>query len=168
MNAKQFITGRRDKEKREVASLTKIMTFYTVMSLMNQFGLKLKDTYVRISINAAAINGTTAYLRIGDVLTVWDLLHGLMLPSGNDAAYALAEFFGEILMDEEEKDNSNFYYYGMPINYFLREMNRNGKLLGLKYSNFDSPHGLSNSNNFSCAFDMAKLSSICMNKFKEF
>ena len=43
---------------------------------------------------AASINGTSARLRNGDILSVWDLLHGLMLPSGNDAATSLAEHFG--------------------------------------------------------------------------
>ena len=42
------------------------------------------------------IPGTTANLKIGDVLTVEDLIYGMMLPSGNDAAYALAEFFGKV------------------------------------------------------------------------
>jgi len=40
------------------------------------------------------MSGTSAELRMGDVLSVWDVLHGLMLPSGNDAAIALAEHFG--------------------------------------------------------------------------
>ena len=43
------------------------------------------------------VPGTTANLKIGDVLTVEDLIYGMMLPSGNDAAYALAEFFGKVI-----------------------------------------------------------------------
>ena len=49
------------------------------------------------------IPGTSANLKIGDVLTVEDLIYGMMLPSGNDAAYALAEFFGKVI--EESKNN---------------------------------------------------------------
>ena len=49
---------------------------------------------IEISEHAADTSGTTAELKPGDILSVWDLLHGLMLPSGNDAAMQLAEYFG--------------------------------------------------------------------------
>jgi len=49
---------------------------------------------LQVSKTAATVGGTSAKLRSGDVLSVWDLLHGLMLPSGNDAAMTLAEHFG--------------------------------------------------------------------------
>lgn len=52
-----------------------------------------------MSKNAATVGGTSAKLRTGDVLSVWDLLHGLMLPSGNDAAIVLAEHFGQYLFE---------------------------------------------------------------------
>ena len=45
------------------------------------------------------MGGTTAKIRTGDELSVWDMLHGLMLPSGNDAAICLAENFGEYLYE---------------------------------------------------------------------
>ena len=53
---------------------------------------------IKVSENAGNITGTSAELGVGDVLSVNDLLYGLMLPSGNDAAVALAEHFGEILL----------------------------------------------------------------------
>ena len=43
------------------------------------------------------ISGTTARLREGDNLTLWDLLHGMMLPSGNDAGFLIADFFGRYI-----------------------------------------------------------------------
>jgi D-alanyl-D-alanine carboxypeptidase len=52
---------------------------------------------VKISENAGNISGTSAELAEGDELSIHDLLYGLMLPSGNDSAVALAEFFGGIL-----------------------------------------------------------------------
>jgi D-alanyl-D-alanine carboxypeptidase (penicillin-binding protein 5/6) len=54
-------------------------------------------TYVSISRVAANVKGTSADLIEGDILTVSQLSYGLMLPSGNDAAFALAEYFGEVL-----------------------------------------------------------------------
>lgn len=59
---------------------------------------------------AAFVEGTSAQLVPNDTLTVWELLHGLMLPSGNDAAFALAEFFGRLLIEngkEEKKVGQN-------------------------------------------------------------
>jgi D-alanyl-D-alanine carboxypeptidase len=52
---------------------------------------------IEVSGDAAGVHGTSADLVEGDTLTIWQLLHGLMLPSGNDAAHALAEYFGALL-----------------------------------------------------------------------
>jgi D-alanyl-D-alanine carboxypeptidase (penicillin-binding protein 5/6) len=49
---------------------------------------------LQVSKNAATVGGTSAKLKTGDVLSIWDLLHGLMLPSGNDAGIVMAEHFG--------------------------------------------------------------------------
>lgn len=87
-----------ERDRREVASLTKIMTCYTVLNLIKKFNISEKNTMVVISENAANITGTTADLIAGDTLSIWDLLFGLMLPSGNDAAIALAEYFGQLLL----------------------------------------------------------------------
>ena len=54
---------------------------------------------LKVSKTAASVGGTTARLRTGDELSVWDTLHGLMLPSGNDAATCLAEHFGPYLYE---------------------------------------------------------------------
>ena len=83
-----------ERERREIASLTKIRTCYTVLHLLERLGIDEKKYYICISDNAASTIGTSADLRKNDQITVWDLLHGLMLPSGNDAAVALAEHFG--------------------------------------------------------------------------
>jgi D-alanyl-D-alanine carboxypeptidase len=55
---------------------------------------------ITVSRTSENINGTTAYLRFGDILSLWDLLHGLMLPSGNDAAILLSEHFGSLISKE--------------------------------------------------------------------
>ena len=59
--------------------------------------LDIKKTFFTVSENAATTAGTTAYLKPGQRLRIIDLLHGLMLPSGNDAAVTLAENFGDRL-----------------------------------------------------------------------
>jgi D-alanyl-D-alanine carboxypeptidase len=62
-----------------------------------------KETEVRISRTAANMVGTTANLCFGDQIKLIDLLYGLMLPSGNDAAFAIAEYFGKIILMESEE-----------------------------------------------------------------
>ena len=74
-------------------------------------------TRVTVSELAARIGGTSARLRAGDTLTVEDLMYGMMLPSGNDAALVLAETIGDFLCDCEEATSQGF------ISCFVREMN---------------------------------------------
>ena len=57
----------------------------------------MRNTFFKVSLKAHQTIGTTANLIDGQVLTIYDLLHGLMLPSGNDAAMVLAENFSERL-----------------------------------------------------------------------
>lgn len=59
----------------------------------------MRRTMLKVSKTAASMGGTTAKIRTGDELSVWDMLHGMMLPSGNDAAMCLAENFGEYLYE---------------------------------------------------------------------
>lgn len=82
-------------EVREIASLTKIMTAYVSLQLARDFHLDLHKTFFLVSENASSQPGTTANLKTGQRVRIFDLLHALMLPSGNDAAVTLAENFGE-------------------------------------------------------------------------
>jgi len=80
-------------EIRQMASLTKIMTCYVAVKLAQDLNLILKTTWFPVSSFACSVGGTTAHLEIGQRVCVYDLLIGLMLPSGNDASIALAEGF---------------------------------------------------------------------------
>ena len=86
--------GRREYQRREVASLTKIMTCHVVLQLCKQWQVNITRTRILVSDVAANIRGTSALLKTGDLLTIEKLLYALMLPSGNDAAFALAQYFG--------------------------------------------------------------------------
>jgi serine-type D-Ala-D-Ala carboxypeptidase (penicillin-binding protein 5/6) len=57
--------------------------------------LDLDEIKIKVTSSIASVTGTTASLKVGDNLSVRQLLYGLMLPSGNDAAYLLADYFGE-------------------------------------------------------------------------
>jgi D-alanyl-D-alanine carboxypeptidase len=92
-----------------------------------------------------------------------------MLPSGNDAAFALAQHFGKNLFrkkythaDISRIKSYQFNYHPYYAKYFLKEMNEFAEKLHMTSTYFDSPHGLMNIQNYSTAHDMAKLSALCM------
>lgn len=104
----------------------------------------------------------------GDVLEFWDMMHALMLPSGNDAAMALAEHFGKIVYEERRKTKfinqlvSDICSSKPKENidqcrYFLNEMNSTAARLNMWDTNFSNPHGLPDKSNFSTASDLTKI-----------
>jgi len=154
----EMLWGWNERNRLEMASLTKIMTCYLVIRIVNNSNELSFDSVVTVSRLAASMKGTSAYLQEGDELTIWDLLHGMMLPSGNDAAWCLAEYVGKYIQSvlEESAKNKNY------TRYFLREMNALAQEIGLSRTSFDNPHGLSNPKNRSCAHDLGKLVCVCM------
>lgn len=110
LNSNKFVCGFRQDESFEIASMTKIMTMYVCLKIIKVdlkcFELGLKDLYCRGSAYAAKIGGTTAYIKDDLRYSVYDLLVGLMLPSGNDAAIVLAEHFGRLLIIEDTLHNA--------------------------------------------------------------
>lgn len=69
------------------------MTIYTCLRLIDTFGIDIESEIV-IDQDVKKVEGTSAYLEPGDVLSVKDLMYGMMLPSGNDAAFQIARVFG--------------------------------------------------------------------------
>jgi serine-type D-Ala-D-Ala carboxypeptidase (penicillin-binding protein 5/6) len=163
---KRFLLKKKESMKREVASLTKMMTLYTVMKLLVRYKLSPRQVQIQISRNVSKISGTSAELREGDILTVEQLCYGMMLPSGNDAALALSEYFGQLLHDKKEiavvSTSQYSQFINMPTKYFLKEMNANAQKLNMKNTLYDSPHGLMNKSNYSSAEDQAILVAECM------
>lgn len=121
-----------------IASTTKIMTALVVCEQCNVLDR------VRIPREAVGIEGSSMYLQEGEVLTVQELLYGLMLRSGNDAAMALA------------------IYCGGTVEGFAELMNDKAHRLGLDDSHFVNPHGLDNPNHYATARDLAVLSAYAM------
>ncbi|OMJ90782.1 hypothetical protein SteCoe_6761 [Stentor coeruleus] len=151
------LDGKNQDIQREIASLSKIMTLITVIQEINRKKRSFEEV-VTISLKASSIEGTSADLKFGDEVKVWDLLHGLMLPSGNDAAIALAEFVGGMINKNAD-----------PISCFVDKMNANAKALKLNDTFFNNPHGMSISVNLSTARDVAILASyaIKMSTFRQ-
>ena len=98
-----MLTANRHKNVAEIASLTKIMTFYTVYKLVEKYNVNIGQELVTVNEAASNMTGTSAELVLGDVFNVQQLLYGLMLPSGNDAAVALATWGGGLGANEEEQ-----------------------------------------------------------------
>ena len=91
--------------QRECASITKMMTMLTVLKCMARFGIQHPNrAQIKISKLSSKISGTTANLVEGDILSVEQLFYGMMLPSGNDAAFALADYFGTQLKERKYKN----------------------------------------------------------------
>lgn len=96
---KQIMYAKQENDQRQVASLTKIMTATVVLDLVSKYKLDIDRIYVNIlqPNTTEFVGGTTAELICGDCLTVKDLLYGMMLPSGNDAAQSLGCYFGRFI-----------------------------------------------------------------------
>jgi serine-type D-Ala-D-Ala carboxypeptidase (penicillin-binding protein 5/6) len=150
LSSHRYLDGKNDSIQREIASLSKMMTCLTVIQEIGKRKRSFEEV-TRVSENAVTIDGTIAGLAEGDEVKIWDLLHGLMLPSGNDAALALAEFIG--LMAGEKKE---------PVEGFVKIMNQNAKDMGLEDTCFSNPHGMSTSINLSSAKNLALLGCIAM------
>jgi serine-type D-Ala-D-Ala carboxypeptidase (penicillin-binding protein 5/6) len=161
----RYYFGKLATERRKAASLTKIMTAYTVIKYAEDHAINLLSQKVVISLNASSLGGTTAGLQKDDELTVWDLLHGMMLPSGNDAAFALAEHFGKLMYTDKFGIRSK---YGLCLErFFISEMNKNAHALHMFSTYYTNPHGLDNEFHKSCAYDIGLLAYKAM-KNKQF
>jgi D-alanyl-D-alanine carboxypeptidase (penicillin-binding protein 5/6) len=148
MDAKngKVLGGGSAAEARPMASTSKIMTAWVVLGLASTEP-KVLDEVVTYSERAAKTTGSSAKLLAGEKVPVKDLLYGLLLPSGNDAAVALAEHFGPRLGEPADGD---------AVQRFVAEMNRRARALGLKEMAFKDPNGLSREN-VSSARDLATL-----------
>ena len=121
-----------------IASTTKIMTALVICEQCN-----VMDR-IRIPKEAVGIEGSSMYLREGEIFTVQELLYGLMLHSGNDAAVALA------------------IYCGGTVEGFAQLMNDKARQLGMRNSHFENPNGLDAPEHYSTARDLAILATYAM------
>ncbi|CAL9469731.1 D-alanyl-D-alanine carboxypeptidase [Streptomyces sp. enrichment culture] len=136
--------------KRSTGSTTKIMTAKVVLAQPN-LNLDAKVTIQKAySDYIVSKNASSARLIVGDKVTVRQLLYGLMLPSGCDAAYALADKFGTGSTRAAR------------VKSFIGKMNTAAKNLGLKNTRFDSFDGIGNGSNYSTPRDLTKIASSAM------
>lgn len=135
----RILYGKNEHKQMRIASITKIMT--AILAIESG---KL-DEIVTVSKNAVGKEGSSIYLKLGEKIKLEDLVYGLMLRSGNDAAVAIAEHVG----GSEEG--------------FVYLMNEKAKEIGMERTVFSNPHGLDDhEEHFSTAYDMALLTQYAM------
>ena len=138
-NTGRVLWEKNSKEKLKIASITKILTAIVVVENTDL------DSKVVISKKAALTGGSTVGLISGKEVTVKSLLYGLLLKSGNDCAVALAE------------------YVGGNVDEFVKMMNRKAYEIGAKDTHCTNPHGLDTEDNYSTAYDIAKITCYAKN-----
>lgn len=136
-------------ERLEPASLTKMMTTYVVFQEMQAGKFSLSDE-VLVSEKAWRMTGSRTFIEVGTRVSVEDLLMGVIVQSGNDAAVALAEF---VAGDERA---------------FADMMNEHARRLGMTGSNFRNSSGLPEPDHYSTARDMARMAAALIRDFPEY
>lgn len=137
-DTREIIYSKNHKTPLGIASTTKIMT--AIIATENASGGDL----FTVSENAQNQEGSSIYLRKGEKYTLRELLLGLMLNSGNDAAMTIAENIGSSYTD------------------FISLMNEKAKEIGCRNTNFENPSGLPSDNHYSTAYDMALIMAYAM------
>lgn len=140
--SKKVIWGKKENERRPMASTTKIMTAIVVLENAN-----LDDTVV-VSKKSAGTGGSRLGLKTGDKITVNNLLYGLLMVSGNDAAVALAE------------------HVSGSVESFAEKMNQKAEEMRLEDTHFIVPHGLDMENHYTTALELAEMADYAMNNKK--
>jgi D-alanyl-D-alanine carboxypeptidase (penicillin-binding protein 5/6) len=146
----QVIASQNGTERVDPASLTKIMTAYLVFQALKEKALDLNQK-VKVSVNAwkVAPGSSKMFIEPGKLVSVDDLLSGLLIQSGNDAAVALAE-----ATSGAEST-------------FVERMNQTAVQMGLKDTHFASPHGLPDPQTYSTAQDLATLAARLIHDFPD-
>lgn len=134
-----ILFGKNEKDIRKMASTTKIMTSLVVLENCQDL-----SKIVTVSKKSAGIGGSRLGLSTDAKITINDLLYGLLLCSGNDAAVALAEFIGGSLEG------------------FAALMNQKALNLGLQNTHFVTPHGLDNDEHYTTAYELALLTNYAL------
>lgn len=136
-NSKTVLFEKNADEKCAMASTTKVMTCTIILENCNL------DDIVTISAKSASTGGSRLGLHTNDTISVRDLLYGLMLCSGNDAAVALAE------------------YCAGSVENFAILMNNKANDLSLQSTHFVTPHGLDNADHYTTVSDFAFFMRLC-------
>jgi serine-type D-Ala-D-Ala carboxypeptidase (penicillin-binding protein 5/6) len=135
-------------ERMPTASMSKVMTMLVVFDALKSGQLKLDQT-VPVSEKAWKMQGSKMFIHVGDMVSVQDLIRGVIIQSGNDACVALAE----AIAGSEEA--------------FAELMNKKAKEIGMKNSNFTNSSGWPDPNHYSTPRDLAIMAKYLINNYPE-
>ena len=147
--SRQILAARNPDERVEPASLTKLLTAYVVFDALRQKRITLAQPF-SVYEKAWHAPGSRMFLTVAESVSVEELLNGMIVQSGNDAAITLAE---GVAGSEEA---------------FVDTMNREAARLGMKNSHFVNATGLPNSQHYSTASDLATLSRAIIDEFPQY
>lgn len=145
-NSGHVLAEKNADQKIEPASLTKLMTAYVVLYEMERGGINIDDE-VKISEKAWRMRGSRMFIKVNSLVTVKELLKGLIIQSGNDASVALAE---HVANNESS---------------FVELMNQHAERLNMVSTNFNNSTGWPDKNHYTTARDLAILSQAIINDF---
>ena len=151
----QFLTIAEEKNtKIYPASVTKLFTAYVALQY-----LKPTQTVTAGEVlNKVAAGSSVAEIKQGDALTVEALVEGMLLPSGNDAAYILAAAAGKRMYGDKDKEVGT----DAAVKRFVEEMNAQAKLLGMTGTNFANPDGIHSDNHYTTYADLAIMATLAL------
>lgn len=134
------------------ASVTKLFTAYVGLQILP------KDQVITVgdAIKLIGEDASRAWLQKGHKLTMEDLVAAMLLPSGNDAAYAIAQAAGEVLLENENATTQQ------AVDAFLAEMNRQAKVLGMTGSHFVNPDGWKHEDHYTSVADLALIANLAL------
>ena len=149
VDSKEVLLSKNANDKLAPSSMTKLMTAYIVFDLIKKGTINLSSQCL-VGKDAWKKYGSSMFLNYGDIVSIEDLVKGLLAVSGNDAAIALAE------------STAGGY------NKFIELMNKKAKELGMYGSQFQNPHGLNQAGHYMTLKDIAILTSRLYSDFPEY
>jgi serine-type D-Ala-D-Ala carboxypeptidase (penicillin-binding protein 5/6) len=149
LNSDQVLVAQNADERREPASLTKLMSAYLTFQALKTGKIKMDQT-TSVSLHAHKQEGSRTFLEANESVTVQTLLYGMIVQSGNDATVALSE-----LISGNEPT-------------FVQLMNETAKKLGMLNTHFQNAPGLNHPEHYSTASDMARLAAAIIHDFPEY
>lgn len=135
----RLLLGENERDRRPMASTTKIMTALLVLEAGEDL-----DALITVPPEAAGTEGSSMHLNAGEKLSLRDLLYGLMMVSGNDAAVTLA------------------MHVSGSVDAFAARMNARAAALGCADTHFMNPHGLHDPNHYTSAYDLCRMAAAAM------
>ncbi len=133
------------------ASITKLFSVWVAM----QYLAPEQEIQAGRELGLLQPGSSTAYIPYGSVLTAGMLAEGMLLPSGNDAAYILAAAAGRAIGGEELSAVQ-------AVAAFVEELNRQAEELGMKGTHFENPDGYHDEGHYSCPEDLAKMGALAL------